>query len=541
MNLPDTIALGRLGGVVGKFRLEKKLGSGAMGDVYLGVHTTLGNHVAIKILNAAASAEVAGVERFLNEAHAVAKLGHENIVAVIDQDRLPDGTPFIVMEYVEGENVRDLLSRGPMSFARAARIATDVLAALAVAHANGVIHRDLKPENVRVTPNGRAKVLDFGVAKVLNKPSTQVTVQGAIVGTPHYMAPEQVASAPVDGRADVYAVGVMLFECATGHRPFDGESLVELLQQQMHAPPPAPRSLRPEVPEPLERVILKALEKEPARRFSSAADMSAALAAVMPQLLPELATPPAPMAASSGGPVTATPSAAYVPTKREARASSSPQNAAELNSPFSSLPTTLRERTPNRMGLAMAAALAGLAAVVAAVTLGPWGGSLERPDAPRDAVAPSAPTVSPTPSLVVVAPGSATRPGPPPGDPDSPEAAPTSAAPTSAAPLNRPVGDPDSLANPPNSAALPHQPGAVDSEGRTDLRRTAAHRPVGALIRCWLCRLGARPMKPGDGSAAGRRRVALADPPRRRADYDQALRLSWLFAQGGGPREGQNE
>ncbi len=249
----------------------------------------------------------------------MAAIGHENIAGVIDQDVLPDGTPYIVMEYVEGQTLRDLLtSDGAISLKLSATLAIDVLAALTAAHSKGVIHRDLKPENIRVTPSQRAKVLDFGVAKLLSSPSTSLSLEGAIIGTPHYMAPEQVMAGEIDGRADVYAVGVMLFECVTGRRPFDGESLVELLQRQVNAAPPWPHQFRPDVGAQLEALILKSLEKDRARRFDDAQQMREALEALLPTLSP--GTSAAVTVPNHGGNV-------YTPTRRDERATPSPEQA----------------------------------------------------------------------------------------------------------------------------------------------------------------------------------------------------------------------
>ncbi|MBL8957661.1 MAG: serine/threonine protein kinase, partial [Myxococcaceae bacterium] len=315
---------GREGRLVGKFRLERKLGSGAMGEVFLGVHVVLGNFVAVKVLNATTRGDPGAVARFANEARAVAAIGHENIAGIIDHDELPDGTPCIVMEYVEGATLRDLLfDGGPLALKTAAQLMIDVLAAVGAAHAKGVVHRDLKPENVRVTPGGRAKVLDFGVAKLLQSPDPKLSTDGALIGTPHYMAPEQVNAEAIDGRTDLYATGVMLFECVTGQRPFEAPTLVALLQKQLQAAPPWPSKLRPGLPSSLEQVILKALEKEPGRRYQSAGEMAEALRALLPEL--EGAVAPAPAVAPPG--------ALYTPTRKEQGAVATPALAAPEPSP----------------------------------------------------------------------------------------------------------------------------------------------------------------------------------------------------------------
>ncbi|MDP3153909.1 MAG: serine/threonine-protein kinase [Archangium sp.] len=274
-----------LGQVIGKFRLDRRLGHGAMGDVYLGVHVELGSFVAIKILNAAACAEPNGIARFLNEAKAVAEIDHEQIARVIDQDRLPDGTPYIVMEFVEGVTLRELLDeRGALGLRLTVELLLDVLSALQVAHARGIVHRDLKPENIRVTPSGRAKILDFGIAKRVQESPTPLTQQGMLIGTPFYMSPEQIDGQALDGRSDLYAVGVILFECVTGKRPFEGSTVMALLNRHLHEAPVSPRMIRAEITLALESVILRALEKPPVLRFGTADEFAAALRKLFDEL-----------------------------------------------------------------------------------------------------------------------------------------------------------------------------------------------------------------------------------------------------------------
>lgn len=249
-----------------------------MGDVFLGVHVELGSFVAVKILNAAACAEPNGIARFLNEARAVAAIDHEQIARVIDQDTLPDGTPYIVMEFVEGVTLRELIDeRGALGLRLTVELMLDVLSALSVAHAKGIVHRDLKPENIRVTPSGRAKILDFGIAKRLQEAPTPLTQQGMLIGTPFYMSPEQIDGLTLDGRSDLYALGVILFECVTGKRPFEGSTVVALLHRHLHEAPVAPTMIRAEVTPALEAVILRAMEKPPVLRFGSAEEFAAAL------------------------------------------------------------------------------------------------------------------------------------------------------------------------------------------------------------------------------------------------------------------------
>ena len=298
-----------VGETVGRYRVERLLGSGGMGEVYLGVHLAIGNKVAIKILSPGAARAPGAAERFLNEARAAAVVDHENIARVIDYDTLPDGTAYLTMEYVDGQTLREMLTvQGALPLQRAASIALDVLGALGAVHSRGFVHRDLKPENVRLTPAGKAKVLDFGIAKALGAGPTPITREQGAPGTPLYMAPEQIASRAVDGRADLYSLGVILYECATGRPPFEGRSVAELLRQHLDAAPPWPHHLRPEMPSAFETVILRALEKDPVRRFASAEDMAADLKA---------ATASEHAAAELGATMPSAPRAEYTPTVPE--------------------------------------------------------------------------------------------------------------------------------------------------------------------------------------------------------------------------------
>jgi serine/threonine protein kinase len=269
-----------LGLELGSFRIARLVGSGGMGRVYLAVQPAIGSRVAIKVLMREAAEDRDLVERFFAEARAVNLIRHENIVDILDLATLPDGRPYIVMEYLPGTSLRALIERrGALPLGAVARLGGEVLDALGAAHGKGIVHRDLKPDNIFVTPAGRAKVLDFGIAKlsstVSGRPTPTRTNQ--LIGTPEYMAPEQAASRAVDARTDLYAVGVILYEAATGRRPFEATALFELLRQHVEEPPPVPSTWRAELPLAFEQVILRALAKDPADRFGSAAEMAAAL------------------------------------------------------------------------------------------------------------------------------------------------------------------------------------------------------------------------------------------------------------------------
>ncbi len=265
-----------IGTDVGRYRLEKILGEGGMGVVYLGVDVERGWRVAIKVLSKQTDDSM---QRFRAEARAVSLISHGSIVNLIDVAELPDGRPYMVMELVEGTSLRDHAPTA--SVGEIVRICGEVLEALEAAHAIGIVHRDLKPDNVMVTRAGHAKVLDFGVAKLapgVGGGNTPRTKEGLTMGTPAYMAPEQVTGSAVDARTDVYTMGVVLFEALTGQRPFNVGSDVEVMRAHRDKAPPRPRALVPSIPASVEDVILRALAKDPAKRFQSAREMAKSLA-----------------------------------------------------------------------------------------------------------------------------------------------------------------------------------------------------------------------------------------------------------------------
>jgi serine/threonine-protein kinase len=295
-----------LGTTVGAYRVARLLGVGGMGRVYKGVHPQIGSRVAIKVLSRECSERRDLVDRFFSEARAVNLIRHESIVNVLDLAHLPDGRPFIIMEYLDGQPLSSAIEAvphvGPLPLGSVARLVVEVLDALGAAHATGIVHRDLKPDNLFVAPSGRPKILDFGIAKLLPELGGTYTQTGSLLGTPHYMSPEQASGRPVDYRADIYAMGVILFECVTGTKPFHGDSLFDLLRKQVDAPPPPPSQLRPGMPPAYEQVILAALAKTPEQRWQSAQQMGQALQQATAALPPEQWGPlPSPGASSSGG------------------------------------------------------------------------------------------------------------------------------------------------------------------------------------------------------------------------------------------------
>ncbi|HEY0250511.1 MAG TPA: serine/threonine-protein kinase [Kofleriaceae bacterium] len=268
-----------LGHEIANYRLIDQLGEGGMGRVYLAVDRESGRRVAIKVLarEHAESAEI--VQRFLGEARTIR---HAHVVEVLDAGRLPDGTPYIVMELVEGRSLRAFVQRGAMPLDGLAHVVGQVLDALAATHANGIVHRDLKPDNIMITAAGDAKLVDFGVAKIAGN---QVrTRTGVAIGTPEYMAPEQIRGGVIDGRTDLYSLGVVMYELATGVRPFEAASDFDMMEQHLRTEPLDARERRPELSEPLWNVIRRAMHKQPDQRFRDATEMAVALGAAAPPL-----------------------------------------------------------------------------------------------------------------------------------------------------------------------------------------------------------------------------------------------------------------
>jgi eukaryotic-like serine/threonine-protein kinase len=291
-----------IGRRIGSYKLIKLLGRGGMGSVYLGEHQVIGSRVAVKILHSAYSREPEIVKRFYSEARAVNLIGHENIVQVFDLDQAEDGANYCVMEYLEGESLSERAARGPMKLEEAGPLVIQMANALQAAHAHGIIHRDLKPDNIfLVNRMGRTmvKVLDFGIAKLHATSADEQTAVGAILGTPQFMPPEQAGGAQVDERADVYALGVIMYRIATGRLPFDAPTLAEILIMQIQKPPDPPRSVNPEISPQFEAVILKALAKRPKERYQTMAEVADA----MQLALDSVAKPPPPAAVPAPAPI----------------------------------------------------------------------------------------------------------------------------------------------------------------------------------------------------------------------------------------------
>jgi beta-lactam-binding protein with PASTA domain len=254
-----------------RYRLERKLGSGGMADVWLAEDQELGRRVAVKILHERYANDEQFVERFRREATHAAGLSYPNIVSIYDRG-VANGSYYIVMEYVEGRTLKELIvTRGPCPVPVAISYTRQILAALRYAHKNGIIHRDIKPHNVIVDREGRVKVADFGIARA---GASEMTEAGSIVGTAQYLSPEQARGAPVDESSDLYSTGIVLYELLTGTVPFTGETPVEIAMKHLSQTPEAPSARRPEIiPRDLDLVVLRALAKEPSDRYRSAAEL----------------------------------------------------------------------------------------------------------------------------------------------------------------------------------------------------------------------------------------------------------------------------
>lgn len=284
-----------IGQTVSHYKILEPLGEGGMGTVYLAEDTHLGRRVAIKFPSLGSDSHDYRA-RFLREARAVSELNHPGIATLFDYGETENGRPFLVMELARGRPLTDLMQRGELTLPRALAIVIDVCKALSEAHARGIIHRDIKPSNIMIDDKGQVKVLDFGLAKQLNKevtPSAEPEAQtllstetqtGVVLGTPAYLSPEQATGEPVDGRSDLFAVGSVLYEAIAGRTPFSGRSFIEIAANVLHVEPPPPSKFNSLVPKELDFINLKALAKKPNKRYQSAKELVADLEAVRERL-----------------------------------------------------------------------------------------------------------------------------------------------------------------------------------------------------------------------------------------------------------------
>ena len=266
----------------GKYRIDSFVTAGGMGSVYRAVHVMLDKTVAVKVIKSELVTSDEVVARFLREARATSNLNHPNIVSVYDLGQTPDGTLYIAMEFIDGPSLKDVIRRnGPLTPLESIDILRQVASALSSAHRKQIVHRDLKSDNLMLASEGArriVKLVDFGIAKTFDD-STQLTAAGYMLGTPHYMSPEQAAGKPVDHRADLYSLGVILYEMLTGEVPFGDAALTSVLVRLATEIPPPPSARRPDrgVPPSLDAVAMRCLEKDPDRRFHSADEFADAL------------------------------------------------------------------------------------------------------------------------------------------------------------------------------------------------------------------------------------------------------------------------
>lgn len=368
--------------IAGRYAVGELLGRGGMAEVYLATDRILDRPVAFKVLGGWLAHDGTFVERFRREALAAARISHPNLVAVFDAGS-EDGVHYIVMEHVPGETLADVLGRdGRLRADRAAEIASSVADALAVAHAAGIVHRDVKPANVMLTPDGRTKLTDLGIARSVD--GDTITHASAILGTAGYVSPEQALGAPVDERSDIYSLGCVLYEMLTGRRPFEAQDPLAAAYQHVHEAPDPPSSVEPSVPLALEVVTLRAMEKEPDARYQSVGDMASALDGRTAPIAPIATTTPIPSVETT----TRLPTRAEPPARRVDR------------------PRRRRPIVPLLLVLAALALLGGLAFAL-------FGG--DRPSGPiGSASATGSPTTSSTPSL---SPSPSPTTPPPPPDP----------------------------------------------------------------------------------------------------------------------------
>ena len=277
------------GQIVSHYRLLDEIGGGGMGVVYRAEDLRLKRHVAVKFLSLSRAAEPAAVERFRREAEVVSALNHPYICTLHDVGEA-DGRQFLVLELLEGRSLDTTLANGPLTPERTLTYALQIADALDAAHAKGIVHRDLKPSNLWVTARGDIKILDFGVAKLTEAPEpgraatatrAAVTAPGDSVGTPRYMSPEQVRGEPADARSDLFSLGLVMYEMATGRPAFSGSTVGLVLDAVLNIAPDPLSAIAPAVPLPIEQIVSKAIEKDPALRYQSARDLMGDLRRVL--------------------------------------------------------------------------------------------------------------------------------------------------------------------------------------------------------------------------------------------------------------------
>jgi eukaryotic-like serine/threonine-protein kinase len=438
----------RPGAIVGEYQITHLLGEGGMGVVYAGTHPEIGKRVAIKVLAPHAAQYPDLIRRFKEEARAVNKIRHPNIIDIFAFNQLPDGRHYFVMEYLDGESLTARLERGSMEFAEMRRLLGQICGALEAAHEAGVVHRDLKPDNIWVATQHRSesriKLLDFGIAKLNDLTGLKATQAGVPMGTPHYMPPEQGMGRAVDQRADIYALGVILYQIFAGTLPFDGVTAHEIVLKHVTEPPVPPSRHRPIAPAAMERIILDCLEKEPDRRPATVRELGERIDAAFAAengtaarpggtLIPRL--PPAVLPIPGPGHTELLPDSRRVPGVVSAQPASPTTlrgSAGERVASDANLGATEIAAISGRGWRVPAAGIAAAAAVAIVVGVGFRG--RHAPDAPVSAAAPmtAAATAPPAPApsaRAIVPPAAVPAPGspPPPAEKPAPADLPTEA------------------------------------------------------------------------------------------------------------------
>lgn len=379
--------------IAGRYEVHEAIGQGGMAVVYRATDRTLGRDVALKVLRDQYAADPEIVERFAREARAAARLSHPHVVDIYDVGS-DDGLHYIVMELVPGEDLKRLIRRAaPLPPSVVIRLGREIASALEYAHRRGIVHRDVKPQNVLIDPEGHARLTDFGIAQAAD--GAGLTQTGTVLGTAHYMAPEQARGRPASPASDIYSLGVVLYEMATGRLPFRGDSAVEVALRHVEEAPVPPRRLNPGIPPALEATIQRAMAKDPGKRFASAAELGQALAQGPEPLHQRTVRAAAPVAGRTG----AQPTVVATPGPRRPGARPGP---------------------PSRRGGAGGPVLALLLASLGLVGLGLfWLLGARQPGGPA-----SLPTPTAGPVLVVGSPTAAQTPAP------RPTATPTPVPPT---------------------------------------------------------------------------------------------------------------
>jgi serine/threonine protein kinase len=264
----------------GRYQIVDEIGRGSMGVVYRAFDPQINRQIALKVLREDRVTNEELVQRFLREAQAMGGLSHPNIATVYDAGR-DQKTIFISMELLKGESLRDVIQNKKLSYQEIVQIGVQVAEALDFAYRRGIVHRDIKPSNIIIDPAGQVKITDFGIAHIEDPAMTQQTIPGEILGTPLYMSPEQVMGKPVDGRSDLYSLGVILYELVTGANPFKKEGLPSIFQSILQDTPPAPELADSPISSALSTVILKSLSKDPNKRFQTGSEMAQPLKACL--------------------------------------------------------------------------------------------------------------------------------------------------------------------------------------------------------------------------------------------------------------------